>query len=188
MITRLTPFIIALVTLFGLTSAFADEKNLRSFCLQKVNDDTIRKIPITDAAVAYVSIRTDELKDFATIKKKMKEPISSDNPHLPMFPELTYYRCMSGLVFVCSKMVNGECNGAADIKLNRPDIVQYCRKNPNKDPSMAEIGHGSFYMWECLNGKAHPVMGNRVDQRNFVAEDWHPLVSEKALKEFLSRN
>ena len=94
---------------------------------------------------------------------------------------------MSGLVFVCSQMANGACLGRADITLNRPDIVRFCLKNPNQDPSMAQIGHVSFYWWECLNGKAQAVIGNRVDQRNFIADDWHPLVSEKKLKEVLSQ-
>ena len=87
MIARWVSISIACITLLGVTSAFADERDLRRFCLQKINDDTIRKIPKADAAVAYVSIRQDEFKDFSIIKRKMKEPICSDNPYLPKFSD-----------------------------------------------------------------------------------------------------
>ena len=178
---------IAFVTSLCASQAFAGDRDLRRFCLQKINDDTVRKIPKSAAAIAYVSIYGSQLKDFSNIERNLNAPISPENPNLPMFPDLTYYRCMSGLVFVCSIMANGACLRKADISLNRPDLKQFCLEHPNENPSQAQIGHGNFYDWDCLDGKLKVNLGNRIDQRHFIADSWEPLVSEKRLEKFSHR-
>lgn len=172
-----------LVALFCSSATFADDQALRRYCLQKINDDTIRKIPKSAAAIAYVSLFSSELKELQAVELKFKEPIHSDNSEPRQFLDLTYYRCMSGLVFVCSIMRNGACLRKADIRLSRPDLDQFCQKHPNESLSQAQIGHGSLYDWDCLDGKAKVSLGNRIDQRNFIADSWEPLVSDKNLKE-----
>ena len=120
-----------------------------SYCAKVGNDDKIRKI-------------TPDLMPFA--KKEFSGWDIADS---------TFYRCMSGKVWICSIGANLPCWGV-DRRKRSPEIDAYCHENPNEDfIPMAVTGHATIYSWKCIGGKPVITGTETLDARGFQSSIWH---------------
>lgn len=87
--------------------------------------------------------------------------------------KLTVARCMGGRVYACFVGANLPC-GKADTATNKPDIMSWCKNNPNTDFVPAYItGHDTAYIWRCSDGQPRieaPSAG--LDVSGFFREYW----------------
>ncbi|HWA81593.1 MAG TPA: hypothetical protein VG848_14950 [Acetobacteraceae bacterium] len=125
-----------------------------AYCRQAGTDDTLREIP---AQLVPISTRLFGLSAMPPSEVRRS----------------TYYRCMSGHVFVCNLGANLPC-GKADTSRDLSGADEWCAQNQNSDfIPMYVTGHDTIYRWRCAGPKA-VIIGTvfRVDPRGFVAEMW----------------
>jgi hypothetical protein len=81
------------------------------------------------------------------------------------------YRCVDNRAWICSYGVNIPC-GKADTRRNIPEVIQFCRENPNEAVPPAASGHNVIYSWKCVRGKPVITSVGKVDARGYQAEYW----------------
>jgi hypothetical protein len=84
------------------------------------------------------------------------------------------YRCMNDEVYVCDlRLWQSFACARADTRRVIPDVVQYCKQEPDGDVPMAASGHATIHGWKCVRGRPVITSTDQVDARGFRAETWH---------------
>ena len=150
------------------TVSTAQTSDARQTCSRTRDDDTIRPLP---AALAAQAMQAQAGPGGPPASGR--PPTSQD---LASYLNQTYFRCMDGLVYVCSIGANLPCTGKPDMRRSIPAVADYCRTSPDADAvPMVVTGHSTIYGWACVKGR--PVITDRVqlDRRGFQANIWTPL-------------
>ncbi|RBP03774.1 hypothetical protein DFR50_14221 [Roseiarcus fermentans] len=87
----------------------------------------------------------------------------------------TVYRCMDGVVWVCTHGANLSC-AKADTAPASAGAEAWCREHPGADeiPAYA-TGHDTAYAWTCAGTKAVAGRASPLDRRGFFADQWKPI-------------
>lgn len=146
----------------GRAGSSAPAKDLRQYCRQVHNDDTIRGYD--------PSLHDGAMRAFRRLY-----------PHArggPSDSDLTFssFRCMDGKVMACFLGANEPCDKMNTNRTN-PGADAFCQDMPNVDfVPLAAIGHDTIYRYRCHNGK--PIVTGKVfvlDKRGFAKELWTAL-------------
>ncbi len=139
-------------------------KTPEGYCASVGNDDQVKKIPNGLVSLAVRLFASKEAKNEAAAWVRNS----------------TVYRCMDGAVWLCNYGANILCDSKADIRRMTPEILAYCRENPNEGfVPMVVTGHAAAYVWECVRGEARIEQSLEVDTRGFLADDWKRIDQDK---------
>jgi len=84
----------------------------------------------------------------------------------------TVYRCVDDQVYICNIGNGFSCDRPSAQRYN-PDVVQYCRGNPNSPfVPMSVSGHITMYTWKCVGRRAVIASIEKLDARGFRADMW----------------
>jgi len=148
------------VALPAISSAAAQAGDLRQYCRQVRDDDTIRKYDPwmhDDALRAY----------------KLLSPDAKGAPADAEFQTGSSFRCMDGKVMVCFTGANLVCD-KMNAKRSSPGADSFCKTQPNADfVPLVATGHDTIYSYRCRDGKA-VVSGETfaLDKRGFAKKLW----------------
>jgi hypothetical protein len=128
----------------------------RAYCARVGDDDQTRPIP---PGLVRPALRLFYLK--------------------PVVPEQveksTVYRCMRGAAWLCNYGANLSC-AKADVSRVSKGAENYCQEFPGSTVvPMAATGHDTIYTWECVGKEPRITASEKVDERNFIANQWRRL-------------
>ena len=85
----------------------------------------------------------------------------------------TVWRCMDGKLFACNGGANLTCSGANASTEPSPDMVQWCKENPDSHIPATITGHATIYIWDCQGNVPRIVQQVfTVDPSGFIADSW----------------
>lgn len=127
-----------------------------SVCAPGKTDDTLRPLPLSDAAAA--------------------RQVFGLAPTMPagLIAQLTVYRCDSGRMLMCTAGANLPCS-KADTAPQLTAASHWCVDHPDDAFIPAYVtGHDTAYQWSCHAGKAVPGQEAALDDRGFFESYWKP--------------
>lgn len=125
-------------------------------CAAGTTDDTLRPLPLSDAAAARHAFG-----------------LAPDMPSA-LIAQLTVYRCDAGRMLMCTAGANLPCSKANTAK-QLTAATHWCADNPDSDFIPAYVtGQDTAYQWSCHGGTAVPGQAAPLDEQGFFKRYWKP--------------
>lgn len=86
----------------------------------------------------------------------------------------TVYRCMNGRIRLCNAGANIVCAKPDTSERVTPELIQYCKQNPDDIVPMVVTGHSTIHSWKCVGKKPQIDSSEELDSRGFVESVWTP--------------